>query len=440
MNLEPLLPLPSPAEPPTVYLIGCGVVGQAIIHAHLAAGCSVQACDLDRQRLESFAHRLPERFAGAVVTVAEPLGGELPRVQIRLPPNSPRPNPNSDAADAALGPQPPPLAIESIYENREAKRQLLGQLQRWLGTQAVVCSNTSTLPIAGLVEQMSHPQQGCGMHFFMPVEQRDLVEIVVPATASASTIRAATAHARRIGKAALAVADLPGFVVNRMLSPYINESLRLLCLGATAEQLERVVKDFGMPISPLELIDWIGPRTAFDAGRVYWQAFPKRLDPAPLLPALVKAKLPGRSGGKGFYEYFDAAAEQGEAAEQGAAVGQQRRSGALCPEAAELVQRYTRESRSWSEQELRWQLFLPMLIEADLILQAGGVATTGEIETAMRGGLGFAAPGGFFAAFERCGLGQLAEELRRRGTQPSFSAAQDLLKRLDRGKLRDREE
>lgn len=400
--------LQPPGDPPNVYLIGCGVVGQAILQAHLAAGCSVSISDLDEPRLQAVCEQAIAGTPQARVTSAPPLGGKLPTRHIALP----------APETTGLNPTAPPLVIESIYENREAKRQLLSDLQAWLGDEAVLCSNTSTLPIAGLVDHLAAPQQCCGMHFFMPVDQRELVEIVVPPGAASHTIAHAERHAERIGKPALPVADTPGFVVNRMLSPYLNEAFRLLCQGVSAEQLERVAKGFGMPLSPLELVDWIGPRTAFDAGRVYWQAFPGRLDPAPLLPGMVKAKLSGRGGGLGFYRY-----EQG------------RRSERLSGEALAVVERYERDRRDWNDEQVRGQLFLPMLIEAHLILASGVVATISEIDTAMRGGLGFRSPAGFFAEFRRWGTAQIAEELRTRRGQRSFSAAQGLLERLDAGHL-----
>ncbi|QEG42579.1 3-hydroxyacyl-CoA dehydrogenase [Roseimaritima ulvae] len=422
---------PSP-DPPNVYLIGCGVVGQAILQAHLAAGCNVSISDLDEARLQAVCEQAIAGIPQARVTSAPPLGEKLPTRHLFAPEqNAIHPPPGRVEPQRGEGkasrrqPSPPgnpedlaPLAIESIYENREAKRGLLGDLQSWLGPQAVLCSNTSTLPIAGLVEHLAVPEQCCGMHFFMPVEQRELVEIVVPPGASPSTIERATAHARRIGKPALAVADTPGFVVNRMLSPYLNEAFRLLCQGVSAEQLERVAKRFGMPLSPLELVDWIGPRTAFDAGRVYWQAFPGRLDPAPLLPGMIKAKLSGRGGGQGFYQYENGCRSEG-----------------LSAAALAVVERYERDPREWNDDEVRCQLFLPMLIEAHLILADGVVATVSEIDTAMRGGLGFRSPPGFFAAFRQWGTAAIAEELRTRKEQRSFSSAESLLEQLDAGRL-----
>src|SRR6056297_3862646 len=415
MNTEPQ---PEP-DVPTIHLIGCGAVGQAILDAHLQAGCSVFASDLDSLHLQQVARRASERTPAVTVHAAERIGGELPTLRFQSPHSSQAersPELASDSGSGSLGRQAACLAIESIYENRDAKRDLLCKLQRWLGPAAVLCSNTSTLPIASLSESLSAAEQCCGMHFFMPVDRRPLVEIVAPQAVSAETLRAATAHVRRIGKQSLQVADTPGFVVNRMLSPYLNQALELLGAGASATQIERVAMEFGMPMSPLELIDWIGTRTAFDAGRVYWQNFPHRIDPTPILPGMVKAKQFGRLSEQGFYSY-----QHGTRSDQPSAA------------AMSIVRRYQRDLRTWSDDEVRWQLFLPVLIEADLILQAGVVETTSEIETAMRGGLGFENPAGFFGAFHRWEPAAVAEVLRTGGEQRSFAGAQRLLTRLASG-------
>ncbi|WP_153556171.1 3-hydroxyacyl-CoA dehydrogenase [Roseimaritima sediminicola] len=429
---------------PPIYLIGCGVVGQAILDAHLDAACSVWLCDLDADRLAEVCRRARREHPGVEAHRAPALGDRLPMWRLEATSASPAQSPStpdqvsrseapvsrseapengsSQTTEPAAAEAVAPLVIESIFEQRQAKRTLLADLQRWLGPRATLCSNTSTLTIGGLSEGLDHPGQCCGMHFFMPVRQRNLVEIVVPEQASAETIHRARQHSRRLGKPALAVADTPGFVVNRMLSPYLNEAMRLLCEGASAEQLERVAVDFGMPFSPLELVDWIGTRTAFDAGRVYWQAFPRRLEPSPLLPGLIKAGLGGRAAGEGFFRYDDQ---------------RRTRSAEANPAALAVVERYRRGGGPGpDDREVFWRLFLPMLVEADLILADAVVTEPSEIDTAMRGGLGLRTPGGFFSAFEPWEPERIAEELYQRADQRSFAGAERLRERLAQGHLR----
>lgn len=403
----------TPATTPNIYLIGGGVVGKAILAAHLQAGCPVALSDQNPELLRSVTAQFAQSFPDVRIVEAASLGNELPTLHF-WPPTEPKGSEPENQSERESDPGGIRLAIESITENKEAKRSLLSQLQSWLGKETILCSNTSTLPIHTLTDHLEAPEKVCGMHFFMPVDKRPLVEIVIPEGAAEKTIQIAVQHATRIGKPTLPVADSPGFVVNRMLSPYINEALLLLGEGASAEQIEQVSREFGMPMSPLELIDWIGPRTAFDAGRVYWQAFPKRIDPAPILTGMVKSKKTGRGSGEGFYSY----SASGE------------RSQELAPAAAEIIQRYSRHPRAWTPPEIRAQLFLPMLIEADLILADQVVTTTGEIETAMRGGLGFEDPSGFFSAFRAWGKADLAEDLYQRRERRSFSSSDGVLKRV----------
>ena len=317
--------------------------------------------------------------------------------------------------------QLPPIAIESVVERPDVKRTLLADLQRWLGEAATLCTNTSTLRIGGLSEGMVRRDRCCGMHFFMPVDQRPLVEVVVPEGAAAQTVDDACLHAGRLGKQTLRVRDSPGFVVNRLLAPYLNEAMRMLGAGAAPQALQRAALQLGMPMSPLELVDLIGIRTAFDAGRVYWQAFPHRLDPAPILPGMLKARLVGRAAGEGFFSYSE-----------GPAGGAAMRSAELAPAAQDVLRRYARGSGQWDESEIALRLSLTMLIEASLILIDRVVSDTQQIELAMRGGLGLDRPGGFLASFDALGAERCAEAVERLGDERAFAGAARLIAALRR--------
>ena len=109
----------------------------------------------------------------------------------------------------------------------------------------------------------------------MPVYNRPAVEVACGEETSTQAIGRCVAHVRRIRKEPLIVRDGPGFIVNRLLTPYLNEAMLLLCRGVSADRIEEAALRYGMPMSPLELIDWIGTRTMFDAGRVFWQSFPE---------------------------------------------------------------------------------------------------------------------------------------------------------------------
>ena len=341
---------------PRVLLIGCGVVGQAIAEAHLAAGVPFVLLDQDSDALESAAKRI------------EKLGGDVSGVELPLP--------KLFAMEVRVLGTPPDvpnvMAIESIVEKLDVKRALFAQLQAAFGEELVLCSNTSTLRIDEIAEGLRLPERIAGMHFFMPVHQRAAVEVVRGQQTSPETDEAVQTHARMIGKQAIVCRDSPGFIVNRMLSPYLNQSLLLLCRGAAPSQIERAALAYGMPLSPLELIDWIGAPTMFHAGRAFWQAFPSRIDPSPLVPAMIKANRLGRACGRGIYDYCE-----GE------------RSSSVADETMQLIERYQMPVRSWSDGEILVLLSIPMWIEARHLLEAGVVPSMASIDLAMAGGLGY---------------------------------------------------
>ncbi|MEZ6090057.1 MAG: 3-hydroxyacyl-CoA dehydrogenase family protein [Pirellulaceae bacterium] len=307
------------------------------------------------------------------------------------------------------------IVIESILERREPKQAVLAGAANRFGDDAILATNTSTIPVADIMRAIPHKERCCGLHFFMPVRQRPLIEIVTTDSTSERTIEVAKRYASAVGKRYLVVRDRPGFVVNRMLVPYLNESVQLLCGGSSAEQIERVALKFGMPMSPFELMDWIGMETNFHAGRAIWQAFPSRIEPSPLTPAMVKAKLKGRAGGEGLYVYASG-----------------KRSQALGPTASELVQRYTRDTSELPDQQLAVRLFFPMLIEAACILQQSVVPDLDGIEQAMLGGLGMNADSGFVSYFDELGprtCRRLLKELVTIGRR--YEAPTELMERLE---------
>lgn len=400
MEADPKMP---GGRPPGVLLVGAGVVGRAILKAHLDAGLGVRIADADSDSLEDAITNVLPDPASWRVSPPRCLPGELHAVDIEPPSVEPHDRDSVAATE---------IVIESIVERADVKQAFFAEAESWCSPRTVFCSNTSTLTIASLGRAMRQPGRLCGMHFFMPVHERPAVEVIAAAETADRTVRRATRHAERIGKRPLRVADAPGFVVNRMLSPYLGQALMLVTRGATAAQLERAAETFGMPMSPLELIDWIGARTAFDAGRVFWQAFPQRMDPSPLLAAMVKRRPLGRSAGGGFYRYAGG-----------------DREAELSPEALELCDRYAAKTRTFTDEEVLQLLAIPMWIEALCALRDGVVDGPEAIEIAMAGGLGFTRPGRWFEYFDRLGMPELnaavaAWSAGYRGMRPPASIAE----------------
>lgn len=365
-------PVHDPAPGATTYLIGAGVVGRAILAAHVGAGVSVCMADQQEAAVRDAVSEL--RLDRKQWHVSEFLRlGELAAITI-------------SRRDAPKAETRPPVVIESITERVEVKEAFFTDAERLLGADAILCTNTSTLRVSRLAQCLSHPERFCAMHFFMPVIGRRAVELVPGDATSVETIERSVDHITRLGKEPLIVGDGPGFLVNRMLSPYLNEAMAMLCRGVAAEQIERAAIGFGMPVSPLELIDLIGAQTAFLAGRVYWQSFPARVDPSPLLPALVKHKRFGRASGAGLYDYCE-----------------DIRSDDLAPRSVELCDRYRRHEISLRDNEVMLILSIPMWIEAALAHRDGIVGHVDQIDIAMRDGLGFESARSFLEFFDSVG-------------------------------------
>ncbi len=361
-----------------VYLIGAGVVGRAVAAAHLRAGVPFHLVEIDAARLDAAVTDLQSACGAFTIGRDSAWGGGYSRLIVPHTDDAGKPKSGGDY-DA--------LVVESVLERRDLKRDVLAdafaRLSDQAGKRILLATNTSTLPLRDLIDDRYPADHLIGLHFFMPVEHRPLVEVIRGTTSCSEAISTGVAHAKRLHRDALVVADAPGFVVNRMLAPYLNQALHAFCQGASAEQIERVATSAGMPMGPLELLDWIGMETGFHAGRAMWQAFPKRIDPAPLLPGMVKAKLFGRHTGVGFYTYTGG-----------------KRSAEISAAAEARRQAYTHQAHAWTDAELRDWIFLPMLLEAACLLLDGVVAAPNDVEVAMRGGLGWRNANGWLGLWE----------------------------------------
>ncbi|TWU30044.1 3-hydroxyacyl-CoA dehydrogenase NAD-binding domain-containing protein [Bythopirellula polymerisocia] len=287
------------------------------------------------------------------------------------------------------------IVIEAIYENAEAKRKLYFKLEPQLGPEAILCSNTSTIPITELAHGLEHPERFCGLHFFNPVRQMPLVEVISGKQTSGDTIATAVAYAKVIGKSPIVVQDGPGFLVNRVLLPYMNEALLLLESGASIKAVDRAAKSFGMPMGPIELYDTVGLDIALHAGKVMQQAFPDRVVPSKILPAMVEAGRIGKKAGKGFFDYTTD--------------GKGRTKPQPSAEAEEIIGKF---SSGKCEDDLTDCLFLPMLLEATRVVEDDIVADVRDVDLGLIYGIGFPPfKGGLFFWADTLGAVAIVEKL-----------------------------
>lgn len=196
------------------------------------------------------------------------------------------------------------LVIEAVPEDLELKRRVLARVEDVVGSETVFGSNTSALPLSAVGALARHQERVVGMHYFPPVHKIPLLEIVAPDKAAPWAVDTARAFGQAQGKTVIVVKDRPGFYTTRILSPYLNEALRLLEEGARLEDIEESMRDFGFPVGPLTLIDEMGiDRTARifrDLARAFGDRRPGTADS---LSLIEKAGFLGRKSGRGFYIY-----------------------------------------------------------------------------------------------------------------------------------------
>ncbi|MGB7342586.1 MAG: 3-hydroxyacyl-CoA dehydrogenase family protein [Pirellulaceae bacterium] len=385
---------------PKTILVGTGVVGRAILQSHAVAGVSVCVTDQDHLSLDEAVQEVVVIRPDAIVSEVCVDDGNLRLAVLEF---------EQDA-----GCDHPTVVIESIAERLELKQAFFRDAERVFGKDAILCSNTSTLQIESIAVGLQRPERLCGMHFFMPVERRPAVEVVRSDFSSDHVVKTCEAHVRRLNKWPLVVADRPGFIVNRLLSPYLNQALLLLTRGVSAERIETAALAYGMPMSPLELIDFIGTRTMLNAGRSFWQAFPSRMEPSLVVPRLLKKKRFGRATGEGMYDYQNG-----------------QRSEALSEVARGIVAEYSTEPIKVSDGDLVYLLAVPMWIEAALAYQDGITDNLTDFDLAVEGGLGYRASPSWWATIDSLGQHSIAAAIERwSGEFKSMQAPSKLLDSL----------
>ena len=197
------------------------------------------------------------------------------------------------------------IVIEAVFEDLSVKRTVVAELEGVLGERAIIATNTSTIPITDIAAGAHHPERILGMHFFSPVDRMPLLEVIPGAATSPDSIATAVQFGRRMGKTVIVVADHPGFWVNRILAPYLNEAGHLLMEGTPIEAIDRTMTRFGFPVGPFSLLDEVGLDVAGKGGGVMHKAFGERLAPAEAIGRMLADQRLGRKNGKGFHRYQD---------------------------------------------------------------------------------------------------------------------------------------
>ncbi|MDE0753426.1 MAG: 3-hydroxyacyl-CoA dehydrogenase NAD-binding domain-containing protein [Woeseiaceae bacterium] len=270
-----------------VHVVGAGVMGGDIAAWCALRGLNVTLQDREEKYITPALERATKLFGKRV---RDPL--KRAEVEKRLTADVP--------GDGVAGAD---LIIEAIYENLEAKQSLYEDLQTKMKPGAILATNTSSIRLEDLRTVLNDPDRFIGIHFFNPVAQLPLVEIIRCADTQQAVLDSAFGFVKGIGKFPLECASSPGFVVNRILGPYMAEAMHLAEAGVPLTTIDAAAEDFGMPMGPIELIDSVGLDVALHVSKVLGSAFDRVVPDT--LATMVENKHLGRKEGQGFYEWID---------------------------------------------------------------------------------------------------------------------------------------
>ncbi|MEO5666818.1 MAG: 3-hydroxyacyl-CoA dehydrogenase NAD-binding domain-containing protein [Bdellovibrionota bacterium] len=296
------------------------------------------------------------------------------------------------------------LVIEAVVENLDVKKTVLKEVEGVVRPDCIIASNTSSLRISDMASALKDPSRLVGLHFFNPVHKMPLVEVVSHAQASEESVARAVQFVKDIGKTPVVVKDGPGFLVNRILMPWLNEAGYCLLEGYSVEDMDRTLKNFGMPMGACELLDEIGLDVAVKVAKILYKDLGERSKPSDAIDRILGEKdhkRLGRKSGLGFYKWDRPGGKRLEPDVEGI------HSLIFGAKAAPKAPEHTSESL------VRRQIF-PMINEAAVILQEGLTAGPAQVDLAMIYGTGFAPfRGGLCRYADSVGLERVVAELER---------------------------
>ena len=378
-----------PAHPVSAAgVLGAGIMGGGIAWAFAAAGIPVRMKDL---KWEAVAKGLQQAatYDAALMKLRKVTPGEHSLRMHRI----------AGTLDFTAF-ERLDLVVEAVVEDLAIKRAVLAGCEKFIRPDCVLATNTSSLSVADMATALTHPERFVGMHFFNPVNRMPLVEIIAGPGSSPEAVQLAAATARALGKTVVIVRDCPGFLVNRILLPYLNEAARTVEDGAGVAQVERVISDFGMPMGPFTLTDEVGIDVGYKVAKVLNHGYGDRHAVADLLTCMhEELHLKGTKGGRGFFMH-------------------ENRHVLLNPEIEQAVQRIQaakhRPAHAVSDSDILDRCLLTMVNESARCIEEGVVAKASHLDLAMLMGTGFPpSRGGPLHYAQSLGLPAVVERLKR---------------------------
>ena len=352
-------------------VLGAGIMGGGIAFTSALRGTRVRLKDIAQPRLDLGMAEADKQLAKLVKN------GRLSQDK-------------ADLVRAAITPQldeagfaETDCVVEAVVENVDVKRKVLAALEKVVRQDTVIASNTSSLRIDDIAEPLARPENVVGMHLFNPVPVMQLVEVIRGTKTSDAAVSTAVGYAVAMGKTPIVVKDCPGFLVNRILTPYVSAFAQLVADGADFEHVDRVMEAFGWPMGPAYLQDVVGMDVGAHVSEVISAGYPDRMLPVErdAIRLMAANKRFGQKNGVGFYRYESDPA------------GRPRKSSA--PDAHALVATLQPQGRrDFSDEQIVERMMLPMIVEAAHALEEGVVATPAELDMALLLGVGFPAYAG----------------------------------------------
>jgi 3-hydroxyacyl-CoA dehydrogenase/enoyl-CoA hydratase/3-hydroxybutyryl-CoA epimerase len=287
-----------------------------------------------------------------------------------------------------------PLVIEAVFEELGVKHTVLAETERVLAPDAIFATNTSTIPITKIAAGAKRPERVIGMHFFSPVHKMPLLEVIVTPRTAGEVTATVVEFGRRIGKTVIIVNDAPGFYVNRILAPYVNEAGLLLDEGVAVDAIDKAMAQFGFPVGPINLIDEVGLDIAGKSGAIMAEAFGGRMTPSAALTKVLGAGRLGRKGNQGFYVY-DEKGKRGDVDES-------------------VYQLYPGGTKRTTvpKEEIQRRLSLAMVNEAARCLEEGIIRSARDGDVGAVFGIGFPPfRGGPFRHLDSVGVAEIVKQL-----------------------------
>ena len=349
-----------------VAVLGAGIMGGGIAYTSASRGVPVRMKDIRQDQLD-LGTAEARKLLGKQVTAGRST------------------QPQADAVLQSIVPQldyagiaEVDLVVEAVVENLKIKHAVLREVEARARPDAVIASNTSSLRIDDLAQPLARPENFVGMHFFNPVPAMPLVEVIRGRASSDAAVATVVAYALALGKTPIVIKDGPGFLVNRILTPYMQGFGRLLADGADFSKIDEALEAFGWPMGPAYLNDVVGMDTGVHVAEIITAGFSERLRRTwpDALSAMVEHKRFGQKSGAGFYRY--------ETDPRG------KPKKLPAPESYELLKAVQPDGlREFPAQEMVERMMLPLIIESARCLEEGIVASAPELDMAMLLGVGF---------------------------------------------------